>query len=154
VTEPVKSSESACDQGAVRRPGMLVVDASRCHGCQSCMVACSLVHEGMVVPELARIRIALDPFHGAQTIHYCHQCRRAPCADACPQSAIVKDEDLQIWVVDHTLCVGCGLCVDACPFGIMRLNSSTGHAYKCDVCGGDPECVKSCPSGALTWRWK
>jgi len=138
------------------RRGALIVEARRCHGCQACMVACSLVHEGKVIPRLARIRVALDVFEGEQDIHYCHQCRRAPCANHCPQRAICWHEE-GYWAVDDSLCTGCGECVKACPFGAMmldmrQLEGGASLALKCDTCQGDPACVASCPSGALVWQ--
>ncbi len=140
------------DAEEVMTRGRLVVDPDLCHGCQACMVACSLVHEGRVIPSLARIQIVLDPFEGKHRILYCRQCRRAPCARACPQEAIYWVEEGGYWVVDEDLCTGCGLCVDACPFDAMRLNEEKGPAYKCDTCGGDPVCVQRCPRGALIWE--
>ncbi len=139
------------------RRGTLLVDARRCHGCQACMVACSLVHEGKVMPRLARIRVALDVFEGDQAIHYCHQCRRAPCANHCPQHAITWHTEGGYWAVDAVLCNGCGDCVRACPFGAMVLdarerNGGMPIALKCDTCQGQPACVASCPSEALSWQ--
>jgi len=126
----------------------LVVDQTLCHACQSCMVACSLTHEGLTIPSKARLHVDIDPFHGNHAIHYCHQCRKAPCAAACPQHAIHWME-AGYWELDEALCTGCGTCVDACPFHVMRV---VGKALKCDTCHGSPACAASCPSGALVWR--
>lgn len=134
------------------RRGMLIANRSRCQGCQACVVACSLVHEGQVIPSLARLRVILDPFLGEHQIHYCHQCGKAPCAKACPQGAIRRDGERGYWLVDHGLCTGCGLCVEACPFQALVMHSETGEAIICDTCNGHPECVASCPTGALIWR--
>ena len=41
-------------------------------------------------------------------------------------------------------CIGCLACVDACPFGAIQINPD-GDVLKCDLCGGDPVCVKYCP---------
>ena len=131
----------------------LRVDADLCHGCQSCMVSCSLVHEGQVIPSRARIQVLVDPFSGTHQIRYCHQCRRAPCARACPYQAIRQVEAGQPWTVDETLCDGCGACIVACPFEAMVLayRGERTVAAKCDTCNGQPECVASCPKGALSW---
>ncbi|MFO8191839.1 MAG: 4Fe-4S binding protein [Bacillota bacterium] len=45
-------------------------------------------------------------------------------------------------------CTGCGACVSACPDHMIRLDNEC-KADKCDLCRGDPLCVKYCPSGAL-----
>jgi len=134
------------------RPGMLVVDRKHCQGCQACMVACSLLHEGQVIPSLARLHIVLDPFLGEHQIHYCHQCGKAPCAKACPQGAIRRDREKGCWAVDDDLCTGCGLCAEACPFEALVMHPGTEKALICDTCNGHPECVESCPTGALAWR--
>ena len=134
-----------------RRRGMLVVNPQRCHGCQSCMVACSLLHEGQVIPSLARLHIMLDPFQGEHQIHFCHQCGKAPCAKACPEGAIQRDPERGYWVVKDDLCTGCGLCVQACPFHALIMHPETSKALICDTCNGNPECVASCPNGALAW---
>jgi len=135
-----------------KRQGMLAVDESRCQGCRACMVACSLVHEGQVIPSLARLRVILDLFLGEHKIHYCRQCGKAPCAKACPQGAIRRDGTRGYWIVDQDLCTGCGLCVEACPFEALIMHPGTAKAIICDTCDGQPECAASCPTGALTWR--
>ena len=46
-------------------------------------------------------------------------------------------------------CIGCRMCVRACPFGAMGFDKKEKLADKCDFCGGDPECAKHCFYGAL-----
>jgi carbon-monoxide dehydrogenase iron sulfur subunit len=41
--------------------------------------------------------------------------------------------------------------MDACPYGCIVV-SAKGYAEKCDLCGGDPECVKFCLTGALKFE--
>lgn len=52
-------------------------------------------------------------------------------------------------MVDEEKCVGCGFCVIACPWGLVVLDPMKRKAIKCDLCGGDPVCVKECPEKAL-----
>ena len=51
--------------------------------------------------------------------------------------------------LDLKTCIGCHDCVVACPFGAMRIDPHDDQVFKCDLCGGDPECAKWCPTGAI-----
>ena len=55
--------------------------------------------------------------------------------------------------VNQALCVGCGVCVDECPNGAIRLcgDVATLSPALCDDCGA---CVEVCPNGALSWTIK
>jgi anaerobic carbon-monoxide dehydrogenase iron sulfur subunit len=148
------SARAASPDETARRPRRaraLVVAVNRCHGCQACMVACSLVHEGQAIPSRARIQVRIDPFTGNHTIRYCHQCKRAPCARACPRDAITRADPGDPWRVDAERCDGCGECVAACPFEAIRLAPDGRGVLRCDTCDGDPACVAACPDEALTW---
>jgi Fe-S-cluster-containing hydrogenase component 2 len=54
-------------------------------------------------------------------------------------------------LVNEEKCTGCGLCIPSCPIGILKVDPVTHVAIKCDLCGGDPECVKRCPEKALKY---
>ena len=62
------------------------------------------------------------------------------------QKAIVTNEQ-GIRVVDTDKCIGCGACVEACPWHMPTVNPETGKSSKCIACGA---CVAGCPSGALS----
>jgi Fe-S-cluster-containing hydrogenase component 2 len=51
--------------------------------------------------------------------------------------------------IDAEKCNGCGLCAEHCYLGMIRMDRESGKALKCDLCGGDPACVRYCPVGAL-----
>jgi len=118
-------------------------DPLRCSGCRLCEVACSLHHEGTVWPEASRIRV-FELYPGVDVPQTCAQCRDYPCIKACGQAALRVDEKTGAVIVDEAKCTGCGDCVRACPGKVMRLHPKTGKAMVCDLCGGEPECVKAC----------
>jgi len=123
-------------------------DQDLCSNCMSCMIVCAERHIGMSAPSRALIRIHVGLFDGSVSADYCRQCQDASCAAACPTEAIAPDG--QSWHVDETLCIGCGECVDACPYQAIRVDVVTGVAAKCDLCRGSTRCIEICPTTALT----
>jgi Fe-S-cluster-containing dehydrogenase component len=78
-------------------------------------------------------------------------CRRAPCVISCPSNALFRDKATDAVLLLHEECIGCSECVDACPFGMASLHPSSGLTLICDLCGGDPACVKRCATGAIVY---
>lgn len=134
------------------KPVHLHWNAEQCTGCMSCVIVCSERRTGESAPSRSRITVLVDPLCADQIVHYCRQCRNAPCAAACPQEAIQFDDGLRAWLINEERCNGCGQCVEACPFEAMRLDPRTGLAIKCDLCRGAAWCTQVCPSGALTLK--
>jgi Fe-S-cluster-containing dehydrogenase component len=79
----------------------------------------------------------------------CRSCEDAKCVAACPEKALKQSEHTGILMVDEKKCEGCDWCVQACPHGGITLHPDTRVAVACDLCGGDPQCVKYCPEEAL-----
>jgi Fe-S-cluster-containing dehydrogenase component len=76
---------------------------------------------------------------------------------ACPRDAI-KKLDNGIIKRMNMLCIGCGSCAIACPFGVIEPEIRSYIISKCDLCadrvaeGKEPACVAACPSGALSFE--
>ena len=124
-------------------PIWIVRDYLRCTGCRRCEIACSLHHEEWIWPEASRIRVFM-PFPGVEVPHLCAQCDDYPCVASCPVDALSVDEDTTAVLVDREKCTSCGACITACPGRIPFLHPGDNKAVICDLCGGDPECVKVC----------
>lgn len=79
----------------------------------------------------------------------------APCAQVCPTDAIPVGPDGVVHSAEKELCIGCGNCVHACPFGVPKLDLAEMLQYKCDLChdrtsrGLAPMCASVCPTGSL-----
>lgn len=130
---------------------LLLLDISRCTGCESCVASCSISKEGVFDPTRSRIQVFRDESKGLAIPFFCEQCEEPPCIEACPVNAIEKDGVIGVMRVNSELCTGCGSCVEACPYNGVRLNSRSNVAIICDLCGGEPLCVKVCvPTKAIT----
>jgi ferredoxin len=48
-------------------------------------------------------------------------------------------------------CIGCKMCLRACPWEMISFDLDTNKATKCFLCNGKPKCVEACPAGALSY---
>ena len=153
-------------------------DAEKCIGCRTCELACSMTHAevpahtagatpGIFMP---RLFVIVTPEVSAPV--QCHHCEDAPCRNICQMSAISRVDGRT--VVDTSKCIGCKLCLMACPFGAIEfvpqpqgtqpiyVGASSKpedwsgrrfyRANNCDLCvhrPNGPACVETCPEKAL-----
>ena len=130
---------------------MISVDPSKCTGCRLCELVCSVKNEGIANPYLARIHVVKWEFECFEIPMLCRQCDVPFCTAVCPVNALIRDEELGRVVVDYDRCIGCRMCVLACPFGGMRYDVRGQKVAKCELCDGDPTCVKFCDTQALEY---
>ncbi|MGD2270346.1 MAG: 4Fe-4S dicluster domain-containing protein [Desulfobacterales bacterium] len=130
---------------------VLVADAQKCTGCKLCQIACSLQHCDVSNPARARIRIIEWNKAGVFLPVSCQQCEDAPCMAVCPREAIYRDEAFLRVAVDYDRCISCRLCVSACPFGAMGFDQEKQKVFKCDLCDGQPQCVRFCYPKSLNF---
>jgi carbon-monoxide dehydrogenase iron sulfur subunit len=128
---------------------VLAVDHEKCTGCRLCEMVCSVKHAGVNSPSRSRIHVIKWPFEGFELPMLCQQCEEAPCIAVCPKDALSQDSSLDRVALDYDLCIGCKMCVTACPFGGMGIDTVARQVIKCDLCDGDPACVRFCDPGAL-----
>ncbi len=128
---------------------VLVSRPENCTGCEFCEMICSLYHEGLVDLSKARLRVVKRdletdvPFVCTQ----CIACGDDCCVEACPEDAISEIDG--VVTIDPEACTACGICADTCQYDVIWV---ADIAYKCDLCGGDPMCVKFCPTEALSYQ--
>ncbi len=124
------------------------VKAELCAGCRQCEMVCSFEHFQRFSPELARVTVIKDDRNGLDYPLMCRQCDECPPIEACPVGALSRTRTGLTWC-DADTCIGCGVCVEACTYDAIKLGE--GKALMCNLCGGNPECVARCPTGALEY---
>ena len=119
-------------------------DADRCIECNACVTACKNEHEVPWGINRRRVVTLNDGKPGERSVSMaCMHCTDAPCAAVCPVNCFYTTAD---GVVLHSkdLCIGCGYCFYACPFGAPQYPKvgnfgSRGKMDKCTFCAGGPE---------------
>ena len=149
--------------------GYIVYDSRACWGCQSCMYACSMGHQGEANPSLSRIQIVRDSpsftkYPQDIVMAPCRHCVTPVCVNSCPVGAAhIDTANGNIRVIDEDKCIGCQMCLKMCPQRPRRTvwNPYKRKSSKCDMCvnapywgrkggpDGEPACVTICPANAL-----
>jgi len=124
--------------------------AEQCTGCGECMSACAQAKTGS--SEHAASRIQILPANDERfELAICRQCGDPGCVSACPAAALEKNAATGVIDWQRDKCVDCLLCTVGCTYAGIAFDERAGHVVKCDLCGGDPACVKACGEGALQY---
>ncbi len=158
----------------------ILFNVDNCIACQTCFVACK--EENQLHPQMKWMRIERREDPKARIINYfrasCQHCEDPACMKVCPAKAISKGSFGEILVNDEK-CIGCRMCLAACPYGAPQFNETgavsywpdkaplaerafephqkriPGKAEHCTLCthrlrdGRLPACVENCSTGAL-----
>lgn len=127
------------------------IELDRCIGCRSCEQACSLYGTGGFSRKDSNIRVNIYPGERFISTLTCTQCETASCMEICPSGALNRDPKTNAVVVDGNRCVGCKMCMMACPFGNIHFNTDKHVIHKCNLCEGEPRCVTFCMPQALNY---
>jgi len=128
---------------------MILVDYTKCTGCRLCETVCSVMNTGTCNPQRARIKIVRWEWEGLQIPTLCLQCDEPACIRVCPVKALSRDSNLGVVKLNSSICIGCKLCLQTCPFGAVSYDFIKKELIKCEFCEGDPACVKFCETKAL-----
>lgn len=134
----------------------MIIDSAKCFNCRACVISCQL--ENGVTPDKTRNWIKVNAMGTPLGMHFqpgnCMHCDKPTCVDACPTGATFKDAADGVVKVDEHLCIGCGSCIPACPYGARHRHPDKKIVDKCDYCetrrnnAKIPACVETCPTQA------
>lgn len=151
----------------------MVLDLRHCIGCRACVVACKMFNGSRPGVNYNDVKVTdWGEYPDAEqgfVLTMCNHCEEPPCVDVCPVAATFKTDEGAV-IVDYDKCIGCGSCVEACPYNERQLvtkdefsfgkvmippeeqdKNKTGQVEKCTFCyprtkqGLAPMCVEHCP---------
>jgi len=132
--------------------------------CRACELACALAHADSddlyeaLFEQGEKPRIYIEGAGGLAVPLQCRHCEDAPCVRVCPSGALSRPNEHGPVLIRQEKCIGCEYCVQACPFGVIRVSADRRVVVKCDLCaerqaeGLEPACVGACPVGALAFE--
>jgi Fe-S-cluster-containing dehydrogenase component len=141
----------------------IVTEIDRCIGCLACAVACKMengVPIGIFYDKI--LRVGPSPkFVGAKFPNVemyflpltCQHCKNPGCVKVCPTGSSRKTANGSVQI-DKATCIGCKLCIKACPYGVRYFNTETQIVEKCTMCQQlieqkkEPMCVWHCTGRA------
>lgn len=129
---------------------VLAVDLNLCSGCRSCELRCAFKHHQRCDPSSSCMRVVRMDHVGVSVPLFCLNCEEGFCQEICPTRAIQRNEKTGALVLQEEKCVRCRACTMVCPFSGLQVLPDR-RVVKCDLCGGDPYCVKYCETGALKY---
>ena len=134
------------------------IDQRTCIGCHACTVACKTEHDVPVGQFRTWVKYVDKGEYPNTTremgVMRCNHCTDAPCVRGCPTSALFIRPD-GIVDFDNELCIGCKMCMQACPYDAIYIDKNTNTAAKCNFCahridqGLEPACVQVCPTESI-----
>ena len=130
---------------------IVTTDLTKCIGCKNCEYACAFKKSGDFQRKDSMMRMNYYPLEIACIPMTCVHCSEAFCMEVCPAGAITRNPQTGAVEIDEKRCAGCKMCILACPFGNIHFDKTSMTSKKCDLCQGEPNCIKFCISGALQY---
>lgn len=164
----------------------MAIDVNRCVACNACVTGCKIennlpqgvwwnrvVNEGGENPDSPAGTYDKQDLKMSSYTLACQHCSNPACVAVCPSGAAHVDEETGIVLGDPDKCIGCSMCLEACPYGVRVMQEGEPVYYadfgfgaagapkhvantvqKCTLChhrvtkGDVPFCVEVCPGRA------
>ncbi|MGM0365785.1 MAG: 4Fe-4S dicluster domain-containing protein [Actinomycetota bacterium] len=146
----------------------LKIHLERCSGCKRCELECMAEHsdsknyaQATISGPEPKTRIFVESESQRPVPLVCRHCQEPLCVSACMAGCMQKDPDTGVVsnMGHEQKCVGCWMCIMACPYGVINPSLDTAQvkgntfaqALKCDFCPqrDNPACVEGCPNEAI-----
>lgn len=157
ATTKVADRISAAETTVTGRRLAMVIDLRRCIGCQACSVSCKAEFDVPLGVWRSWVKEANKGIYPNVTRVFlprlCNHCDHAPCVKACPVKASYQADDGSVQIREER-CIGCKLCMSACPYDARFIHPVKNIANKCTFCihrveaGVVPACVNTCQAEA------
>jgi formate dehydrogenase iron-sulfur subunit len=142
----------------MKQPKALLIDITKCIGCEACVYACKEENNLPDTEERQLSATAYTVVNEKDEVYFrrmCMHCDEPTCASVCPVKAFEKTEEGAV-TYHGWKCIGCRYCIQACPFGIptYEWQKTSPLVRKCTMClerqrqGKIPACAEACPTGA------
>jgi carbon-monoxide dehydrogenase iron sulfur subunit len=136
----------------------IYIDRDLCEACKGCVLACMAKSNNTDIDSLnlsdttnQSANLVKQSNQGELSPLFCRHCDDPECVEACMSGALTKDKESAIVSLDQDRCAGCWMCVMSCSYGMIKKDTQTNVAFKCDLCKDKEEtaCVENCPMGAI-----
>lgn len=136
----------------------MVIRVDQCIGCRLCVSACVAANHVPSYGWRTHVLEKESPSAIGQKREFipilCNQCNNPPCVRACPVQATYKDKTNGIVMMNNKKCIGCKICIAACPYDARYYNEEKSAIDKCDFCfesrlsagGKITACSEACPA--------
>jgi tetrathionate reductase subunit B len=135
----------------------MLIDLEKCIGCHTCAVACWKENNVPLNTYWSWVKVVETGTYPNVKVsslpRLCNHCDNPPCVTVCPVKATYKNQDGAV-IIDHSICIGCGYCIQSCPYDARSVDPNVHMAVKCTFCthriakGLTPSCVDACPTNA------